>query len=95
MSSVRFLFHKGIIEILLFLSEVKKAKHSDIYKQGFVSSRESFSSALKALQKAKLAKRKVIETRPPRTEYSLTPSGQKLAELVLQIKLLIEKSQSE
>ena len=78
----RFLFGKGVIEVILFLNKVKKAGYYEIYKQNFVVSRQTFANLLKRLEKEGIVNRKVIENRPPRVEYSLTEKGRKVAQML-------------
>lgn len=78
-NKLRFLFGKGIIDIILFIDKFGKAGYYELYKQNFVVSRQSFSNALKSLEKNGIADRKVIENRPPRVEYSLTSKGKEIA----------------
>ena len=55
-----------------------------------VKSRSTLASSLTQLQQAGLLARKVMETRPVGTEYSLTQKGLKLAELLGSIKDLLQ-----
>jgi len=78
-NKIRFLFGKGVIDTILYLDKFGKAGYSEVYKQGFVVSRQAFSNLLKSLEKNQIAKRTVIENRPPRVEYSLTSKGKEIA----------------
>jgi DNA-binding HxlR family transcriptional regulator len=78
-NKIRFLFRKGIIETILYIDKNGKAGYFELYKQGFVVSRQAFSNLLKILEKNDIASRKVIEHRPPRVEYSLTSKGKEIA----------------
>jgi DNA-binding HxlR family transcriptional regulator len=79
---LRFLFGKGVIETILYIEKNGKAGYYELYKQGFVVSRQAFSNLLKALEKNEIATRKVIENRPPRVEYNLTNKGKEIAALL-------------
>lgn len=83
----RSLFRKGVIETILYLGEAKKAGYYEIYKQGFVVSRQTFADLLKMLENEGLVDREVVDDRPPRVNYSLSLKGMKVNEL---IKSLIE-----
>jgi DNA-binding HxlR family transcriptional regulator len=47
-----------------------------MYKQGYVVSRQTYSTLLKELEENGLVDRKVLDTHPPRVYYSLTEKGQ-------------------
>ncbi len=81
-NKLRFLFGKGVIETILYIEKNGKAGYYELYKQGFVVSRQAFSNLLKALEKNEIATRKVIENRPPRVEYNLTNKGKEIAALL-------------
>lgn len=76
------MFKKGIIEAIFYLDRVEKAGYYEIYKQNFVVSRQTFANLLKELEKKGIVKRKVIEGRPPRVEYSLTEKGKEIARIL-------------
>ncbi|NLD66296.1 MAG: hypothetical protein GX648_06965 [Crenarchaeota archaeon] len=78
-SKLRFLFGKGVIETIFYIAEFKKAGYYELYRQGFVVSRQAFSGILKVLEENGIAERKLIENRPPRVEYSLTGKGKEIA----------------
>jgi DNA-binding HxlR family transcriptional regulator len=78
----RFLFGKGVIEVILHLGTVEEAGYYKLYKKGFVISRETFANMLKELEKKDIIGRRVIESRPPRVEYSLTKKGKEIAEIL-------------
>jgi DNA-binding HxlR family transcriptional regulator len=84
-NKIRFLFGKGVIETILYIEKNEKAGYYELYKQGFVVSRQAFSNLLKALEKNEIATRKVIENRPPRVEYSLTSKGKEIAAFLKRI----------
>ena len=85
----RFLFRKGVIEVIFFLNKVGKAGYYEIYKQNFVVSRQTFANLLKRLEKEGIANRKIIENRPPRVEYSLTDKGKKVAEMLEALNIVL------
>jgi len=78
----RFLFGKGVIEVILYLSTVEEAGYYELYKKGFVISRETFANMLKELEEKDIIGRRVIESRPPRVKYSLTKKGKEIAEIL-------------
>ena len=85
-SKMRFLFKKGIIEVIFYLNNVGKAGYYEIYKQNFVVSRQTFANLLKKLEKEGIINRKVIENRPPRVEYSLTDKGKEIAIILTKLE---------
>ena len=78
----KFLFRKGVIEVISYLDKIGKAGYYEIYKQDFVVSRQTFANLLKELENEGLVNRRVIEERPPRVEYSLTGKGKKVADIL-------------
>ncbi len=83
------LFGKGVIETILYIEKTGKAGYYEIYKQGFVVSRQAFSNTLKLLEEHGIAERKLIENRPPRVEYSLTNKGKEIADLLKRLNELV------
>jgi DNA-binding HxlR family transcriptional regulator len=81
-SKAHILFGKGIIETVLYIDKTGKAGYYELYKQGFIISRQAFSNALKLLEAHGITDRKVIENRPPRVEYNLTNKGKEIADLL-------------
>ena len=67
-SKLRFLFAKGVIETLLYLDKADKAGYYELYKQGFVVSRQTFARILKGLEEKGIISRKLIDERPPRVK---------------------------
>ena len=78
----RFLFRKGVIEVIFYLDKLGKAGYYQIYKQNFLVSRQAFANLLKGLEEKGIVNRKVIEGRPPRVEYSLTDKGKEIASIL-------------
>jgi DNA-binding HxlR family transcriptional regulator len=85
----RFLFGKGVIETILYIEKFGKAGYYELYKQGFIISRQAFSNLLKTLEENGITNRKVIENRPPRVEYTLTKKGKQTAALIKQLNEII------
>ena len=83
---MRFLFKKGIIEVIFYLNKVGKAGYYEVYKQNFVVSRQTFANLLKRLEKEGIINRRVIENRPPRVEYSLTKKGKEIANILTKLE---------
>lgn len=86
----RFLFGKGVIEVILYLDKVGKAGYYEIYKQNFVVSRQTFANLLKELENKGIVNRKVIEGRPPRVEYSLTEKGMEIVSILLKLEKILK-----
>ncbi len=80
---------KGIIESILYIDKFGKAGYYELYKQGYVVSRQAFSNLLKVLEEKGIADRKVIENRPPRVEYSLTSKGKEVAATLKHLNELV------
>ena len=78
-NKAHIMFGKGVIETILYLKKMEKAGYYELYKQGFVISRQAFSNLLKLIEGQGIADRKMLEGRPPRVEYSLTIKGKEIA----------------
>jgi DNA-binding HxlR family transcriptional regulator len=78
--SFRFLFRKGVIDVLFYLHESGEVGYYDLYKRGFVVSRQTFADILKLLERETLIVRRVMDGRPPRVNYSLSKKGKQVAE---------------
>lgn len=78
----RFLFRKGVIEVVFYLDKAGNAGYYEIYKRNFVVSRQTFANLLKGLEEKGIVNRKVLESRPPRVEYSLTSKGKRVADIL-------------
>lgn len=78
-SKAHILFGKGVIEAILYLDKSGKAGYSELYKQGFVVSRQAFANLLYLLEESGIVDRKLIESRPTRVEYSLTDKGKEIS----------------
>jgi len=89
-SKGHILFGKGVIETILYIDKTGRAGYYELYKQGFVISRQAFSNSLKLLEAHGIAERKVIENRPPRVEYSLTNKGKEIANLLKRINEIVQ-----
>ena len=81
-AKTRFLFGKGVVETIQHVQTAGKTGYYELYKQGFVVSRQTFADMLKLLEKKGILSRKVIDERPPRVEYSLTEKGKEVAEIL-------------
>jgi len=90
-NKIRFLFGKGVIETLLYISKVRKTGYYQLYKQNFVVSRQTFSRMLKTLEEKGIIGRKVVEGRPPRVEYSLTEKGKEVVEILRTLNQVIDR----
>jgi DNA-binding HxlR family transcriptional regulator len=78
----RFLFRKGGVELILYLQRVRKANYCEILRQDFVRSRGTFSDLMKEFEEKDIVVRELINSRPPRVEYSLTDKGKKIAKIL-------------
>lgn len=87
--NILFLFKKGIVEVISYLFKMEKANYYTIQKQAFVGSRQTFANLLKELEERGIVSREVIESRPPRVEYSLTDKGRETAKILEALKKTI------
>jgi DNA-binding HxlR family transcriptional regulator len=78
-----------VIEVIFHLDKVEKAGYYEIYKQNFVVSRQTFANLLKESEEKGIVKRRVIEGRPPRVEYSLTEKGREIATILERIDRIL------
>ena len=78
----RFLFRKGAIEIILYLDKLEKAGYYEIYKQNFVVSRQAFAKLMKELENKEIVDREVVDSHPPRVNYSLNEKGKALSDIL-------------
>jgi len=85
----RFLFRKGMIDVVFYLDEFGKAGYYKIYKQNFVVGRQTFGNILKKLEKEGIVDRNVVDSRPPRVEYSLTGKGKDIAKILHELDKLL------
>ena len=88
-SKLRFLFAKGIIETIFYLNKPGKVGYYELYKQGFVVSRQTFANILKRLEKKGIVSRRVVDECPPRVEYRLTEKGKEVAEILLSLNEIL------
>jgi DNA-binding HxlR family transcriptional regulator len=84
-----FLFGKGVVETLFYVSKVGKVGYYELHKQNFVVSRQTFSNMLKVLEEQGIIGRKIVEARLPRVEYSLTEKGKKVVEILRTLNQLM------
>jgi len=91
--SLRKLFGKGYIEVLLYLDEKGNARFNDVRKfcleYGVVGSRGTVPVILKNLTHLKLVERKVVATRPVQTFYGITDLGKQVAKHLRSVKGLL------
>lgn len=85
-SKSRFLFKKGVMDVILYLNQVVKAGYYEIYRQNFVVSRQTFANILKKLEKEGIVNRRIVESRPPKVEYSLTDKGKGIADILIRLE---------
>ena len=89
LTASRFLFGKGVIDVIFYLDKFGKAGYYKIYKQNFVVGRQTFGNILKKLEKEGIVNRKVVDSRPPRVEYSLTGKGRDVARILYELENLL------
>jgi DNA-binding HxlR family transcriptional regulator len=85
------LFRKGAIEVISYLSKVKKTNYYSIQKQNFVGSRQTLANLLKEMEERGILNRKIIESRPPKVEYSLTAKGEETIKLLEMLDEVIKR----
>ncbi len=76
------------IRIILFLYQKGQARHAEISK--LTTSRGTLSLSLKDLEQEQLIQRKVLDTKPPKSIYSLTEKGKAIAKQLTEIQQLIK-----
>jgi len=88
---MRFLFRKGVTEVILYLHKNGRAGYYEMEKKKFVGGRQTFSKILRTLKKESIVVRKLIDSRPPRVEYSLSSKGREVAELLERLDKALQK----
>ena len=88
--NLRVFFRKGVIDVVFYLNEVEEAGYYEIYRQGYVVSRQTFADLLRMLEEQGLVNRRVTDDRPPRVNYSLSQKGGRVASI---LRSLYEASQ--
>jgi len=76
------------IKVLLYLFEKNNARDSELLDEA-IQSRSTLALALRDLQDDQLIERRVIATRPVQTRYTLTDEGNKVAEHLSALKLIL------
>ena len=71
-----------MIEVVFYLNEAGEAGYYEIYRQGFVVSRQTFAEILRTLEEEGLVNRRVTDDRPPRVNYSLSEKGRKVSSIL-------------
>jgi DNA-binding HxlR family transcriptional regulator len=72
---------------MLFLYQKGQARHAEIAK--LTASRGTLSLSLRDLEQEQLIQRKVLDTKPPRSIYSLTEKGKTIAKQLKEIQQYI------
>jgi DNA-binding HxlR family transcriptional regulator len=75
------------IQILIFLSEKGEVRHAELSEM--MKSRGTLSLSLKDLIEEELVQRKVLDTKPIQSLYSLTEKGAMVAKELHKIQKLI------
>jgi len=68
---------------------IGRANYYAIQRQRFVGSRQTFSNLLKEFEARGIISRRVVESRPPRVEYSLTEKGRRVAGILEELKAVL------
>ena len=87
--NLRFFFRKGVINVMFHLKEVERVGYYELYKQGFVVSRQTFANLLKLLEEKGIVDREVTDDRPPRVNYSLTEKGMKIEKILKSLIVVV------
>lgn len=84
------IFELTDVKVILYLTEQKSipVRYSELLKKA-AGGRGSLATSLSDLQRMGLLNRKVKETRPIQTEYTLTNSGSRVAQLLSQVRQII------
>jgi DNA-binding HxlR family transcriptional regulator len=85
----KVLFDLADTKVLLFIHQNKTARYYELLKI-VVKSRSTLAASLRDLQSSGLIIRKVRDTHPLTTEYSLTDKGKKLVQKLLEIREILE-----
>lgn len=75
------------VQILLYMLEKGEVRHSEL--SDIMKSRGTLSLSLKDLQEEELVQRKVLDTKPIQSLYSLTKKGTLIAKGLREIQLVI------
>lgn len=75
------------VRIMLFLYQKSQARHAELSK--LITSRGTLSLSLKDLEKEELIQRKILDTKPLQSIYSLTEKGKAIAKQLNEIETLI------
>lgn len=82
---MRFLYRKGVIEVILYLHKARKAGYYEMQKKNFVGGRQTFAKILQTLRREEIIARTLIDSHPPRVEYNLTTKGKEVAKILNQL----------
>ena len=77
------------VRILLYLLEKGQVRHSELAK--IIASRGTLSLSLKELEEEGLVRRRIVDSKPIRSFYSLTPRGAEIAKYLDKIEKLYSK----
>lgn len=77
--------------MISYLHKARKAGYYEMLKQNFVVSRETFSNLIKELEEKGVVTRRLIDSRPPRVEYSLTDKGSKVAKTLDSLEKILQE----
>lgn len=74
------------IRIILYLNQKGQARHADLGK--LITSRGTLSISLKDLENEEIIQRKILDTKPIQSIYSLTEKGKNIAQPLKEIEQL-------
>jgi DNA-binding HxlR family transcriptional regulator len=78
------------IQIILFLLEKGETRHTNLCK--LITSRGTLTLSLTDLEQEALIQRRVIDTKPIQSLYSLTPKGAAIAKQLKEIEQIMQAS---
>ena len=77
------------VQILLFMLEKGEVRHSDL--SGMMKSRGTLSLSLRDLQEEGLINRKVLDTKPIQSLYTLSDKGTLVAQKLRDVRAIVNK----
>jgi DNA-binding HxlR family transcriptional regulator len=79
----------GDVRVLFHLKSKGPSRYHELLR--VLKSRSTLADSLKDLQRMDLIERKIKDTRPIQTEYSLTERGVKVVHLLSQLSEIVEE----
>ncbi len=87
-----FLIKKWTLSIIVTIGNFNTIRFNDLLKRIEGMTQKTLSERLRELEKRNIVVRHAFSERPPRVEYSLTSSGQKIMKAVLPLLKLAESN---